>query len=235
LPISRSADFPLTLRAPSAATFKKDLESGMKFRRTLLALGLSFAAAAITVTHAEGNAANGKVLAYTCHGCHGIPEYKNAYPMYSVPKLGGQHAAYLQAALQEYAAQARSHPTMFAQASTLSEQDRADIAAYLATTETAKSTGPVVGTPPAVTQTCVACHGNNGVSGTEIYPTLAGQYQDYLVQILHDYRSGKRKNPIMEGFAKPLKDADIEAIAKFFSQQSALCSTDEIRKHGKCD
>jgi len=236
MPLCRFHALPISviIARPSSALFKKDLESGMKFRWTVLALGLSFAVAAITTARADGNAANGKVLAYTCHGCHGIPEYKNAYPMYSVPKLGGQHATYLQAALKGYADQSRSHPTMFAQASTLSDQDRADIAAYFATMEPAKPQGPVVGTPPAATQTCVACHGNNGVSATADFPTLAGQYEDYLVQILRDYRSGKRKNPIMAGLAKPLKDEDIDAIAKFFSQQKALCSTDEIRKHGKC-
>ena len=68
-----------------------------------------------------------------CIGCHGIPGYKTAYPeVYHVPKLGGQHAAYLVKALQEYKAGNRSHPSMRAIAAGLSDQDMADLAAYYA-------------------------------------------------------------------------------------------------------
>ena len=70
----------------------------MKIRPSLLAFSLC-ALAAATQAHGEGDAERGEVLAYTCHGCHGIPNSKNAYPSYSVPKLGGQHAAYMVAAL----------------------------------------------------------------------------------------------------------------------------------------
>ncbi len=79
---------------------------------------------------AAGDAAAGKTKAFTCMGCHGIPDYNNVYPTYHVPKLGGQHAAYIVTALQEYAKAQRKHGTMQAQASTLSEQDMQDIAAY---------------------------------------------------------------------------------------------------------
>jgi cytochrome c553 len=206
----------------------------MKFRRTLLAYCLSVAAfAAANAAYADGDAAKGKVLAYTCHGCHGIPDYKNAYPNYSVPKLGAQHANYIQAALKEYAEQNRSHPTMFAQASSLSEEDRANIAAYFSTGNPPASQAPK-GTPPAITQTCVACHGNDGVSKLPDYPSLAGQYPDYIEQALHDYKCGKSKNPIMAGFAATLKDEDIKAIGEFFGQQKGLCSTDEVLHTGKC-
>lgn len=79
-----------------------------------------------------GDAARGKGLTYTCRGCHGLTGYKNAYPSYHVPKLGGQSEAYLNNALQEYREGKRKHPTMQAQAESFSEQDIADIAAYLA-------------------------------------------------------------------------------------------------------
>ena len=64
-------------------------------------------------------------------GCHGIPKYNNAYPTYRVPKLGGQPAAYLASALKAYRSGERPHPTMHAQAASLSDQDIADIAAFL--------------------------------------------------------------------------------------------------------
>lgn len=78
-----------------------------------------------------GDAARGKSLTYTCRGCHGVTGYKNAYPTYHVPKLGGQSEVYLLNALHEYREGKRKHHTMQAQAESFSEQDIADIAAYL--------------------------------------------------------------------------------------------------------
>ena len=80
-----------------------------------------------------GNAETGRTLAYTCQGCHGIEGYKNAYPSFKVPKIGGQSADYLANALSEYRTGNRKHPTMQAQAQSFSEQDIADIAAFLST------------------------------------------------------------------------------------------------------
>lgn len=79
----------------------------------------------------EGSAEEGRMLAYTCMGCHGIPEYRNAYPAYRVPKIGGQSREYLTNALTEYKRGARRHPTMEAQARSYSDQDIADLAAFL--------------------------------------------------------------------------------------------------------
>jgi cytochrome c553 len=85
---------------------------------------------------AKGDVAKGKTLAYTCTGCHGIADYKNAYPSYRVPKIGGQGEAYLVAALTGYKKGERNHPTMKAQAKSFSDTDIADIAAYLASLKT---------------------------------------------------------------------------------------------------
>ncbi|GAB3333699.1 hypothetical protein GCM10027359_05710 [Marilutibacter aestuarii] len=79
----------------------------------------------------QGDAAKGKMLTYTCQGCHGITGYKNAYPSYRVPRIGGQSAEYLANALHEYQKGTRQHPTMEAQAQSFSDQDIADIAAFL--------------------------------------------------------------------------------------------------------
>ncbi|BBD79986.1 putative periplasmic cytochrome type-C oxidoreductase signal peptide protein [Aerosticca soli] len=81
--------------------------------------------------HATGDKAAGRKLVYTCHGCHGIPGYENAYPRYPVPKIAGQNEQYLINALHGYRDGERTHPTMSAQAQSLSEQEIADIAAYL--------------------------------------------------------------------------------------------------------
>ena len=87
---------------------------------------------------AQGDPAKGKTLAYTCTGCHGIAEYKNAYPSYRVPKIAGQNEQYLIVALKGYKARERNHPTMQAQAQSFSDEDIANIAAYLASLKTSK-------------------------------------------------------------------------------------------------
>jgi cytochrome c553 len=66
-----------------------------------------------------------------CQGCHGIPDWKTAFPeVYRVPKLGGQKPEYIVAALKAYKKGERDFATMRAIASELSDQDMADIAAY---------------------------------------------------------------------------------------------------------
>jgi cytochrome c553 len=86
------------------------------------------AAAAASPT---GNPENGRALTYTCQGCHGVEGYRNIYPHYHVPMIGGQSQTYLVNALQQYRTGTRKHPTMQAQAQSFSDQDIADIAAFL--------------------------------------------------------------------------------------------------------
>jgi cytochrome c553 len=207
----------------------------MTFRvRPTAVIGLGLLAAFAMSNASAADAAKGKVLAYTCHGCHGVPDYKNAYPVYRVPKLGGQNEAYLVSALNAYATGDRPHPTMHAQASTLTAEERADIAAFL-TAEGGLPNKDVVGTPPPATQTCVACHGADGAKTVAPdYPKLAGQPSDYIVHALKDYKSGKRKNPIMAGIISGVDEKDFAAIAEYFSNQQALCTTDQVQKQGKC-
>ena len=76
------------------------------FALACCALGLSTAVQADTPA---GDRARGQKVAYTCLGCHGIPDYRNAYPNYRVPKLGGQHEGYLVSALTEYRGGAIPH------------------------------------------------------------------------------------------------------------------------------
>lgn len=95
-----------------------------------LALSLALAACAAPAL-AKGDAEAGKLKVYTCSGCHGIPEYKNVYPHYHVPKIAGQNYEYLVAALTAYRQGERKHPTMRAQAEGYTTQDLDDIATYL--------------------------------------------------------------------------------------------------------
>jgi len=80
-----------------------------------------------------GNPAAGYQKTQMCSGCHGIEGWRTAFPeVYKVPKLGGQHQAYIVKALQAYKSGERSHPSMRAIAASLSDQDMADLAAYYA-------------------------------------------------------------------------------------------------------
>jgi cytochrome c553 len=98
-----------------------------------IAACLAFAAMALPATAAEGDLDAGRQKAYTCTGCHGIPGYRNIYPHYHVPKIGGQNYEYLVAALNAYRTGERTHPTMRAQAEGYSVEDLNDIALYLST------------------------------------------------------------------------------------------------------
>jgi cytochrome c553 len=80
-----------------------------------------------------GDAAAGAQKTQMCAGCHGIEGWRTAFPeVYQVPKIGGQHPAYIVKALQAYKSGERSHPSMRAIAASLSDKDMADLAAYYA-------------------------------------------------------------------------------------------------------
>lgn len=184
-------------------------------------LGFSPVRAATAI---KGDAAHGKTLVYTCAGCHGIPGYENAYPNYRVPKIAGQNEQYILDALHGYRNGSRQHPTMHAQASSLTEQDMADIATYLSSLAS-KPVGTVPNHAPKQATTCFACHGKDGQATAPNYPRLAGQYRNYLEQALHEYQSGQRNNAIMKGFASRLTDQDIQDLTAYFSALPSELST----------
>ena len=105
----------------------------MNKRYGVVAASVAIALVVSPSTWAEGDPARGKARAQMCEGCHGIADYRTAYPqVYAVPKIGGQQAAYIVKALQDYKTGARKHPSMRGIAATLSDQDMADLAAYYA-------------------------------------------------------------------------------------------------------
>ncbi len=86
-----------------------------------------------------GNAEAGAQKVRMCQGCHGIEGWRTAFPeVYSVPRIAGQHEAYLLKALHEYKNGDRSHPSMRAIAASLSDKDMADLAAYYGQSAVAK-------------------------------------------------------------------------------------------------
>jgi cytochrome c553 len=177
---------------------------------------------------APGDFDRGKVLAQTCMGCHGIPGYHNASPAYPVPRLGGQNADYLEVALQGYRRGTRGHETMQAQASSLNDQDIADVAAYFAGLEDEAAQGRTLASAEQIeagrakAMTCVACHGTEGIAAAPQWPHLAGQHEEYLLEALVQYKDGTRVDPVMNPLMGPLDEASLEELAAFFAAQRQL-------------
>ncbi|HEV2270135.1 MAG TPA: cytochrome c [Steroidobacteraceae bacterium] len=213
--------------------WRSQVRSSVRAAAAALKVGLgvglgSLAAATAWAQQAQpaGNAQRGATLASTCLGCHGIEGYRNAYPDYAVPRLAGQHPEYLADALKEYRSDARQYPTMHLQALSLSDQDIADVAAYLASKPLVAASSASPPAPPQPAIVCTSCHGQNGIGVTPMYPSLAGQHASYIARALQEYQTGYRKNPIMNGMAASLKPADITAIADYFSSLKPALHTE---------
>ncbi len=87
------------------------------------------AAAAPIVGNADAGAKKNSI----CIGCHGIADYKTAFPtVYRVPKINAQSEKYIVSALNAYKSGERNHPSMVGISRSLSDQDMADLAAYYA-------------------------------------------------------------------------------------------------------
>jgi len=172
----------------------------------------------------------GEKKAAMCIGCHGIPEYKASFPeIYRVPMIAGQGPKYIVSALTGYKKGDRKHPSMRAIATSLSDQDMADLAAFYSTQAKADAPPSVAGEAPAAVAellkkgNCVSCHGANFSAPIDpTYPKLAGQHPDYLYVALKAYQTDKnpqvgRNNAIMMGMARPYTHAEIKLLASYIA------------------
>jgi cytochrome c553 len=177
--------------------------------------------------------AAGEKKASMCIGCHGIPRYQSSFPeVYKVPLISGQGAKYVANALAAYKKGERKHPTMRAIASSLSDQDMADLGAFYekhgaSSVKTVADTAPAA--PPAdvaallTKGACASCHGanfNKPIDGA--YPKIAGQYNDYLFATLRAYGTEGnpqvgRANPVMGAQVKQFKRAELKAMADYLA------------------
>ncbi|MBB5203655.1 cytochrome c553 [Inhella inkyongensis] len=194
---------------------------------TPLALALIACVAFSAPVQAQDAAAGAKKVAM-CIGCHGIPEYRASFPeVHRVPKISGQNAGYIVAALQSYAKGERKHPTMRGIAGSMSEQDMKDVAAFYEQQGKGEPAPAEVAAAPAAIasklQACVACHGTNFSKTLDgNHPKLAGQHADYLTVALRAYQlEGKstvgRGNAIMQGQIKGMSTAEIKQIAAYLA------------------
>lgn len=184
----------------------------------------------------DAKAAEAKIA--MCIGCHGIPGYQSSFPeVYRVPKISGQNAKYIAAALTAYKKGERKHQTMRGIADTLSDQDIADVAAYY---EQHGKTEAVTAAPKAANEkvtallqkgACVSCHGANFTQPLDpSYPKIAGQHKDYLYVALKSYKvenqsTWGRSNGIMGGIAKQYSNAELKALAEYIADQQGELKT----------
>lgn len=179
----------------------------------------------------SGDAAKGKKLHEDCAQCHG--EAGNV-DIPDVPDLGGQNSLYIYKQLSDYKAGSRASSIMTDIATTLSDRDMADLAAFYATQKPPRSTGKPappngaavklasVGDGVRLIPACDACHGDRGAGNPSFYgmPALKDQKsQDLTVQLLA-FRSGERANDVyrvMRDLCKHLTDSEIAALASYYS------------------
>jgi cytochrome c553 len=195
------------------------------FLGALVMAGTSLSGFAQEVT---GDAAAGGKKNALCIGCHGIKGYHTGFPeVHRVPKIAGQGAGYIAAALHAYKAGERKHPSMRTTASSLSDQDIADLAAYYsslgATAPIPETAAP--GSAQAVELVtrggCPSCHGANFSKPImPEYPKIAGQLNDYLYVALRSYKTNDRPligrgHPVMGGVAKQFSNADLKVLADY--------------------
>lgn len=180
----------------------------------------------------KGTPAAGEKKIVLCIGCHGIKGYQSSFPeIYKVPMISGQGAKYIVEALTAYQKGERKHPTMRGIASDLSEQDKADLAAYYEVHGKVDG-APVPGKAPDGTAqaaelvkkgACVACHGDNFSKPLDpSYPRIAGQHGDYLFAALKAYKTENntkvgRSHPVMSGVAKQFSNAELKELALYVS------------------
>ena len=177
----------------------------------------------------EGSAEAGKAKALTCGACHG-PDGNSVNPIW--PSIAGQHPTYIFEQLQAFKNGTRTEPLMLGQTMLLSDDDMRNLAVYFSelTTATKVIADPATldhgqrlyrgGSRENSTPACIACHGPNGRGNPAAgYPSLKGQYADYIAKQLREYASGERTSDgptrVMRDISAKLSEEDIVAISSY--------------------
>jgi cytochrome c553 len=203
------------------------------FAAVLLTATTAYAAETVDVIKLRmgfGSLGAGMSKSELCQGCHG----ENGVSLDEmVPNLAGQYANYIAKQVRDFQTGARTHQIMSALALTVNEAELIDISAFFASQKKMQGDDPVdneagkkiflKGDASRKIPACVNCHGVKGkgyAPNVSIFPVIGGQHKGYLRAQLVNWRSGERRNSpkdMMNQFAKPLTDAEIEALADYLS------------------
>ncbi|MGH6648382.1 c-type cytochrome [Aquabacterium sp.] len=198
----------------------------------ICSLGLAVASLLTQAAHAQETKPGDPVAAQKkvamCIGCHGIVGYQASFPeVHRVPMISGQSAKYIAAALHAYQKGERKHPTMRGIAASLTDQDIADISVYYEANgknlpaHTGKGRAPSAEVDALLKKgNCASCHGADLNKPIDVYPKLAGQYEDYVFVAMKSYQTeGKgpigRGNPIMAAQAKMFTLPELKLLANY--------------------
>lgn len=203
------------------------------FAVVLLTATTAYAAESVDVIKLRmgaGNLVTGKNKSELCQGCHGE---KGVSLDEMIPNLAGQYARYIAKELRNFQTGARTHQIMSALAATINDAELMDISTYFASQKMMQGNGrgdnPVgkklflKGDASRKIPACESCHGVNGkgrAPNISNFPVIGGQHKEYLRAQLVNWRSGERSNSpdgMMNKFAQPLTDAEIEALADYLS------------------
>jgi cytochrome c553 len=204
-----------------------------KFFAVILALFVSSVTTLSFAQDIKGDAKAGQTKAAMCIGCHGIVGYQASFPeVYKAPMIAGQGAKYISNALLAYQKDERKHPTMKAVATSLTEQDMADLGAFYGQLGVVAGSSlpeklekePSAAVGALITKgACISCHGANFAKPIDPgYPKIAGQHADYLTVALKSYKTEGnakvgRSNGVMAGIAKQYSNAEMKAMASYIS------------------
>lgn len=206
-----------------------------------LLLGLGF----INVVAAEGDIAAGQAKSAMCAACHGV-NGRNESATY--PDLAGQHGDYIAKQLKAFKDGSRGDPVMAPMAAGLSAQDMGDLGAFFASQSRSQEKATDAGTSAAAVHApalmvadagagkglyqygdaprgvyaCVDCHGNEGNSEVLINPNLAKQHGQYIEKQLHNFKSGERKNAVMNLLAKEMTEQDIINLGAYLNDPEGV-------------
>ncbi len=195
----------------------------------ILMVFLAFVFAMNTSSLAQsGDAEAGKQKSATCVACHGA-DGNSAVDQF--PKIAGQVPGYIAGQLANFKSGVRENPIMAGMVAALSDQDMADLDAYYASQQA--STGSISADQEEMARAgeavfrggvaeysipaCIGCHGPSGAGIPPNFPRLAGQHASFIETQLLAFKSGQRKNPIMNPIAFPLSEEQIKQLALYVS------------------
>ena len=165
----------------------------------------------------KADLAAGEKLSAGCTGCHGAGGVSTGV---LTPSLAGQDAGYLDAAMRDYASEARSGSSMVGPAKGLKPEEITHVAAYFASLKAAKPETKLPDTPQyTIVEKCNRCHGELSKGAEAAAPKINGQSEAYIALAIKEYQDGTRKNKPMHAMVDVLSLVEIKAIASYYARQ----------------